>query len=111
MTGNRGTAISGATEKTKRAGSGRLDARPYGAPARAAPERPWNGMRAFFIIYEPAGVFHTSHRFHGSDPASPGSRVSHTRRSITRNRIPLRRRPRTCALAAPSRRTGHATVR
>lgn len=47
------------------------------ARPRWAPERDPLGC-ALFLLSEPAGVFHTSHRFHGSDGVARLPRLAHT---------------------------------
>jgi len=44
----------------------------------AAAARWGSGGCALFLLSEPAGVFHTSHRFHGSDGVARFPRLAHT---------------------------------
>ena len=44
-------------------------------PARPSAPR-WDAR--FFLLSEPAAVFHTSHRFHGSDGVARFPRLAHT---------------------------------
>ena len=58
----------------------RAETRPCRCPPRARDGRPsatrWDAR--FFLLSEPAAVFHTSHRFHGSDGVARFPRLAHT---------------------------------